>query len=129
MKVRAVPWGEVWGRSCGPHARICVIRLADCLFRCLARLALDDAIHPLDASLGFPQGAELLPLAWGEAQTAYYWFFHGHARIVILWMHYLLAFKLLTRIRIRAAQKTLAPYYARRYITPMPQTKRRDGKD
>ncbi|WP_288082274.1 hypothetical protein [Pseudomonas sp.] len=78
--------------SCGALTRICVIRIADCLFLCLARLALDDAIHPLDASLGFPQGAELLPLAWGEAQTAYYWFFYGHARIVILWVLYLLAF-------------------------------------
>lgn len=60
--------------------------------RRLARLPRNDAAHPLDAALGFPQGAELPPLAWGEAQTAYYWFFYGHARIVILWTHYLLAF-------------------------------------
>ena len=73
-------------------ARICVNHCQSPSLRCLASLALDDAVHPLDAALGFPQGAELLPLAWGEAQTAYYWFFYGHARIVILWTHYSLAF-------------------------------------
>ena len=79
------------------------------LFLGLRRLcepARNDAAHPLDAALGFPQGAELLPLAWGEAQTAYYWFFHGHSRIVILWAHYLLVLTTYSHT-YSAAQKCL----------------------